>query len=97
MVIARVSFYPTRTPLLPAICTMRAGVSGPAYLAAAGAPRRPEEIAVHRSIGFTPLPWRDSRQFGSKRIAMRPRLLTDNTESLRAATLAGAGLAALPA
>jgi hypothetical protein len=36
------------------------------------------------------------RRPGSKRIAVRPRLLTDNTESVRAVALAGAGLAALP-
>jgi DNA-binding transcriptional LysR family regulator len=71
-------------------------VATPAYLAASGVPRRPEDIVRHRLIGFTPLPWRDTWQLGSKRIAVRPRLLTDNTESVRTAALAGAGLAALP-
>ncbi len=91
----------TRTPG-PGLVVRRIGssqvvvVATPAYLAAAGVPRRPEDIIRHRCVGFTPLPWRDSWQLGSKRIAVRPRLLTDNTESVRAAALAGAGLVALP-
>ncbi|MFZ5782521.1 MAG: LysR substrate-binding domain-containing protein [Pseudomonadota bacterium] len=71
-------------------------VASPGYLATAGTPAKPHDILRHQLIGFTPLPWRDSWRLGRETVAVRPRILTNNSESLRAAALAGLGLAALP-
>jgi len=71
-------------------------VGSPIYLAATGAPRKPRDILQHRLIGFTPLAWRDTWRIGKETIAVQPRVFTDNTESVRAAALAGLGLAAVP-
>lgn len=71
-------------------------VASPGYLAAAGEPTRPRDILHHRLIGFTPLTWRDTWRLGKETIAVQPRILTNNGESLRAAALAGLGLAAVP-
>jgi DNA-binding transcriptional LysR family regulator len=71
-------------------------VASPGYLAQQGVPAVPADVARHRCIGFAPLPWRDRWRLGGETVAIRPVLLTDNTESLRAAALAGIGLAALP-
>jgi DNA-binding transcriptional LysR family regulator len=79
------------------IATSRVAIVGsPIYLAAMGTPLRPRDILHHRLIGFTPLPWRDSWRIGKETIAVQPKVLTNNTESLRAAALAGLGLAAVP-
>lgn len=71
-------------------------VASPAYLAQQGVPAVPQDVARHRCVGFSPLPWRDTWRLGAEAVAVRPVLLTDNAESLRAAALAGVGLAALP-
>ncbi len=71
-------------------------VASPAYLAERGAPAGPGEVAAHRCVGFSPLPWRDTWRIGGEAVPVRPALLTDSAESLRAAALAGAGLVALP-
>lgn len=71
-------------------------VASPGYLAAAGVPARPEEVARHRCVGFAPLAWRDTWRVGGREVAVRPALLTNSAESLRAAALAGVGLVALP-
>ncbi len=71
-------------------------VAAPGYLARQGAPQAPADLTRHRCVGFTPLAWRDTWRVGGESIAVRPALLTDNTESLRAAALAGIGLVALP-
>src|SRR5918993_805262 len=71
-------------------------VASPGYLAAAGTPGKPRDVLRHRLIGFTPLAWRDTWRIGKETIAVQPRVLTNNTESVRAAALAGLGLAAVP-
>lgn len=71
-------------------------VASPAYLAAAGTPTRAADVAHHACIGFAPLAWRDSWRIGGETIAIRPRLVSNGTESMRAAALAGLGLVALP-
>jgi DNA-binding transcriptional LysR family regulator len=79
------------------IATSRITIVGsPIYLAAMGPPLKPRDILHHRVIGFTPLPWRDTWRIGKETIAVQPKVLTNNTESLRAAALAGLGLAAVP-
>ena len=54
------------------------------------------DILGHRLIGFAPLAWRDTWRIGKEAIVVQPRLLTNNSESLRTAVLAGLGLAAVP-
>ncbi|WP_426958891.1 LysR substrate-binding domain-containing protein [Muricoccus radiodurans] len=71
-------------------------VAAPAYLDRHGAPSVPGEVAGHRCIGFSPLPWRDTWRLGADTVPVRPVLLTDNAGTLRAAAIAGIGLAAIP-
>ena len=71
-------------------------VASPAYLAEAGTPRAPADLAGHRCVGFSPLAWRGIWRLGAQEIALRPRLLTNSSESLLAAALAGLGIVALP-
>ena len=71
-------------------------VGAPAYLAQHGVPAVPSDLARHRCIGFSPLPWRDTWTLGGESVAIRPVLLSDGSDSIRAAALAGVGLAALP-
>ena len=79
------------------IATSRTVIVGsPIYVASMGAPLKPRDILHHRLIGFTPLAWRDTWRIGKETLAVQPRLLTNNTETLRAAALAGLGLAAVP-
>ena len=61
-----------------------------------GTPRHPGDVARHATVGFTPLAWRDTWRLGGHEVAVRPKLLTNSGESLRAAALAGLGLVALP-
>ncbi len=71
-------------------------VASPAYLARHGMPERPADLPRHRCIGYAPLPWRDTWRVGAEVVTLRPVLLTDTADSLRAAALAGLGLAAVP-
>jgi DNA-binding transcriptional LysR family regulator len=71
-------------------------VASPGYLAAAGTPEKPRDIQHHRLIGFTPLAWRDTWRLGKETVAVQPKLLTNDSESVRAAALAGLGLAPAP-
>ncbi|HSI02221.1 MAG TPA: LysR family transcriptional regulator [Reyranella sp.] len=71
-------------------------VAAPTYLAQHGTPSKPRDVLAHRLIGFTPLPWRDTWQLGTETLAVTPGLLTNSGDSLRAAALAGLGLAPMP-
>jgi DNA-binding transcriptional LysR family regulator len=71
-------------------------VAAPGYLAAAGTPAKPRDILGHRLVGFTPLAWRDAWRLGKETVAVRPTLLVNDSESLRAAALAGLGLVPVP-
>jgi DNA-binding transcriptional LysR family regulator len=71
-------------------------VAAPNYLAGFGVPTAPGDLLRHRCIGFSPLPWRDTWRLGEETVRIKPKLVTNNTESLRAAALAGLGLVALP-
>lgn len=71
-------------------------VAAPGYVAQHGPPRLPADVAAHRCIAFAPLSWRDHWRLGGESVPVRPVLLSDNAETLRAAALAGIGLAALP-
>lgn len=71
-------------------------VAAPGYAERHGLPAAPADVPRHRCIGFSPRPWRDTWQIGAETVTVRPVLLSDNSESLRTAALAGIGLAALP-
>lgn len=71
-------------------------VATPSYLVAHPAVRKPEDVASHRCIGFAPLAWRDTWTIDGRDIAIKPKVLSNETESMRAAALAGLGLVALP-
>lgn len=71
-------------------------VASPAYLAQFGEPATPSDVAAHRCVAFAPLAWRNSWRLGAETVSVRPVLLTDNAETLRAAAVAGVGLAAVP-
>lgn len=77
-------------------------VAAPAYLARRGPPKRPEDLAQHDTLQFTPLGWGDTWRLqgpgarGERRVAVRTRLASDSGEALVAAACAGAGLGLLP-
>jgi DNA-binding transcriptional LysR family regulator len=71
-------------------------VAAPNYLAVHGAPERPEDIGRHQCIGpFPPLPWHGEWRIGAG-VAIRPSVLVNSGEGLRAAAIAGLGLAPAP-
>jgi DNA-binding transcriptional LysR family regulator len=93
----RIAEKPEPSLVVRRIATSRTVIVGsPIYIAAMGAPRKPRDILKHHLIGFTPINWRDTWRIGKETIAVRPRVLTDNTEAVRAAALAGVGLDAAP-
>jgi len=71
-------------------------VASPNYLAQAGSPRSPHDLLAHSLIGFEPLAWRDTWRVGGETLTVRPRVLSRSGESLRAAAIAGLGIAAVP-
>jgi len=75
-------------------------VASPAYVEAQGPPAHPQELIGRATLGFTPLhwgrEWRFLRDGQSLAVPVKPLVLSDAAETLRAAALAGLGLAALP-
>jgi len=63
--------------------------ASPAYLAAHGKPRRPDDLARHACIATTPDDWR----FASTKIAIVPRLFVSTAEAAIDAARAGVGIA----
>lgn len=88
--------------LAPSIVVRRIGtsqvivVASPAYLARAGTPNVPDDLVHHQCLGFAPLAWRDTWRLGSKTVTVRPRLLSNDSASLRTAAISGLGCVALP-
>jgi DNA-binding transcriptional LysR family regulator len=74
-------------------------VATPGYLAAHGAPRRPQELAGHGLIqptGVSPYPeWRFAEGDRPLVLRIRPRLRTTTNDAARSAALAGVGIARL--
>jgi DNA-binding transcriptional LysR family regulator len=71
-------------------------VAAPNYLAQHGAPERPEDIARAQCVGTVPpLPWHAEWRVGAG-VAVRPSILVNSGEALRAAAIAGLGLAPAP-
>lgn len=74
-------------------------MASPAYLAAHGTPRQPEDLARHECLIYTSATVREWRFRAGKRwLSVRPqgRLRTDNGEAILDWALAGLGIAALP-
>ncbi len=70
--------------------------ASPAYLAAAGTPRHPSDLAQHRLLSFRPIArqvWRLRSPGGVIDVAVDPVLTSDNMEPLRLVAVAGAGIA----
>jgi len=74
--------------------------ASPAYLKAAGTPRKPADLQRFDCIGFTGnLSWPDWKlQFNSERKLIKPvcRYVTDNSEAALAAAIDGAGIVLVP-
>ncbi|QCI66969.1 LysR family transcriptional regulator [Phreatobacter stygius] len=97
----RLAPRPADTLIVRRVGTSRIIILGsPAYLARQGAPERPEDVVAHRCIGFSPVFWGHEWRFetvdGLLAVPVKPVLLTNVTEAMRAAALAGMGLTALP-
>ncbi|MBN8942313.1 MAG: LysR family transcriptional regulator [Rhizobiales bacterium] len=97
----RIAQRPADTLIIRRVGTSRIiMLAAPAYLARHGAPERPEDVVAHRCIGFSPVFWGREWRFetaeGPLAVPVKPVLLTNVTEAMRAAALAGLGLTALP-
>lgn len=66
----------------------------PAYLARAGKPRSPAELAGHETVVYSQLPnvWSFTRDGAEVSVAVRGRVRVSAAEGLRAAVLADMGL-----
>ncbi|HEY5862937.1 MAG TPA: LysR family transcriptional regulator [Casimicrobiaceae bacterium] len=75
-------------------------VAAPAYVAARGLPRTPQEVAAHATIGYTYSPFGDhfplETKDGVEQVPFTPSLRTNNTTLTYSMVLAGMALAALP-
>jgi DNA-binding transcriptional LysR family regulator len=75
-------------------------VAHPDYLAHAGAPRTPAELAEHASLVYSLSPtgsrWTLTRGKRREVVDVRPRLQANSSLALREALLAGVGLARIP-
>lgn len=75
--------------------------AAPAYLARAGRPERPEDLARHSVILDTnfsePGVWRFRAGTGSLAVKVSGRLMANSAEAVRQLALAGAGVALIPA
>jgi DNA-binding transcriptional LysR family regulator len=71
--------------------------AAPSYLARAGAPRRPAELAGHVCIVAAPMsgPWPFRTRTGVDHIDVTPRITTDNGEAALRLVLEGAGIGRL--
>lgn len=72
--------------------------ASPDYLARRGTPVRPHDLADHDGLFFKPAgtAWRFESEQGQLAVDVRPRLIADDTLTLRAAALAGNGVAMMP-
>jgi DNA-binding transcriptional LysR family regulator len=72
--------------------------ASPEYLQRRGTPRQPHDLEGHDGLFFKPLgaAWRFDSAQGELAVDVRPRLIADDNLTLRAAALAGNGIAMLP-
>lgn len=77
--------------------TRRALVASPSYLAKAGVPHHPSELARHDTIAFTPVTpsfdWHFDDQGSDLRIRLAPRFVTNSGDTAIALALDGVGIA----
>ncbi len=71
------------------------------YLEKYGCPATPDELTQHPTIAYSYLPtgdiWHFQSASGEKRhISLKPRIHTNNSDTIRALTLAGQGISLLP-
>ena len=72
-------------------------VAAPGYLNAHGTPETPADVVRHICVATSPpLPWHAAWPLGPEPVAVRPRLTLNTAEALRAAAIAGVGLAPVP-
>jgi DNA-binding transcriptional LysR family regulator len=73
----------------------RSVIASPSYLARAGTPRTPADLAHHHALSYSQLPdnWTFRRDGVEASVAVRGRLRVSAAEGLRAAVLADMGLA----
>lgn len=72
--------------------------ASPTYLQRRGTPLHPHDLEGHDGLFFKPLgsAWRFDSEQGQLTVDVRPRLIADDTLTLRAAALADNGIAMLP-
>jgi DNA-binding transcriptional LysR family regulator len=72
--------------------------ASPDYLMRRGTPARPHDLEDHDGLFFKPLgtAWRFDSDQGQLSVDVRARLIADDTFTLRAAAIAGSGIAMLP-
>jgi DNA-binding transcriptional LysR family regulator len=77
--------------------TRRALVASPAYLARAGIPQHPHDLAGHDTIAFMPgtppFDWHFSEAGGDLKVGLAPRFLTNSGDTAIALALDGVGIA----
>lgn len=77
-------------------------VASPEYLQQQGTPQSPEELSQHQVISYSYLPsgdvWHFTNTAGEeKAIAVKPRMHTNNGDTIRSVVLGGQGIALQPA
>jgi DNA-binding transcriptional LysR family regulator len=77
--------------------TRRALVASPAYLAKAGIPQHPNDLAGHDTIAFMPgtppFDWHFSEAGGDLKVGLAPRFLTNSGDTAIALAIDGVGIA----
>lgn len=72
-------------------------VAAPTYLAQRGAPASPADLLLHACVGMAPpLPWHAEWRIGGEGVAVKAGVVVSSGESLRAAAIAGLGIAPAP-
>ena len=78
----------------------RAVCASPEYLASAGLPKKPEDLARHQCLGFSNWGshsgWRAMQKAMGGRTAPVPRFESDNAQALLAAAVKGIGIIMMP-
>lgn len=80
-------------PVVPRLC------ASPAYLARAGAPAHPRDLAAHDTLVFAPAgrTWTFVTSRAPVHVEVQPRFVADDNVTLLAAARAGLGITVLPA
>lgn len=97
----RITATPSETLIVRRLGSSRVVIAAsPAYLEAREPPARPQDVAGHATLAFSPLhwgrEWRFTQSGEAVAVPVQPLVLSDAAETLRAAALAGLGLMAAP-